>query len=142
MLPVGKRAVICVYIRLEGFYKPIHVLFTPAADFLSAHHKIKRRILRQTAVTFVVALRRGDDKPCARTVEIFRKPPAFAVRGFLIGKQIVPVEHVHNGIPVLYAVVTVGQINIGFTLAPARQRGNFYFPIVYQTSVLNLYATR
>ncbi len=121
MLSVGRSLVALVYQWLELFYKPMHILLTVRFNKTAVPVvKVHGRIFFKPFVFFVVALHRGNNYLCARKIKIVSKPPASAKSCLAVVKKVVPVEHIHDGVLLLFAV-TDRQINVSFPLFVSRK---------------------
>ena len=108
VLPVRQGAVIFIDIRFEGIDHPVHHHVSLAPDLAMLGIFIGHgSVLNQAAVALVVALHGHNDQVLGILLQILGHAPGFTEGGILVKEYIVPVEHIHDGIPLVRVLVIV-----------------------------------
>ena len=99
----------------ERFYfidDPIHCLLSRAVNGAGKGIPVIRAVFAQTVVSRVRTFHADDNDFFVPVIQKIFHTPAFAIGRVRIIKQIVPVEHIHDGIPFFGFIIIVGQINM------------------------------
>ena len=128
--PVGQGAEMLVDVGLQLIYHPVHGGAAPAPDLPQLGiFKGHRGILRQPAVALMVALHAYDDQLLSGALHVVVHAPGFAEGRVLVKENVMPVEHVHDGIPpVGFFVVAFRKIDVRSAGGIPGQLGDGHIP--------------
>ena len=138
VLPVGKGAVVFVNVWLQLTHHPIHVYASLAPDLAQFGILVADgRVLDEAAVALGVAFHADDDQVFFAFGHVFVHAPGFAEGGILVEEDIVPVEHIHDGIPALgFFFVRFRQIDVSPPRSVTGQPGNGNIPLFNHEPIL------
>ena len=110
--PEGDGAVVRIDDRFQDVHDPVHGGFAHGFKLGEVTHGGVGQVFAQPLVTLVTALDAHDDDVLAPAGEEIFQSPAFAVGGIGIGKEVMTVEKVHDGVAGIGVVVTFGQVDV------------------------------
>ena len=119
-----------VDVGLQLIYHPVHGDAAPAPDFPQLGiFKGHGGILRQPAVALMVALHTHDNELLSGALHVVVHAPGLAEGRVLVKENVMPVEHVHDGIPpVGFFVVAFRKIDVRSAGGIPGQLGDGHIP--------------
>ena len=108
--PVREGPIVLVDVGLQGLDQPVHIDIALALDLAVLGVLISEGgILDQALVALVVALHTDDDQFLLALLHEAVHAPGFSEGGILIEKDIVSVEHIHDGVALLRFLLIGGR---------------------------------
>ena len=130
VVPVGERPVLRIHLLFKGSCDPVHS-HLPHRSYLSylLHGCIFKfpsewRILMEPPVPFGIRFYGNDYEAHPRELKVFLHPPALSECSMVVIEDVLTVEHIQHGVPLLTPVIVVRQ---GYIESSHPDRRHFFY---------------